>query len=307
MVATRLNSLFPIFAILASLLAVWQPGWFATSSNLIVPILMLIMFSMGLTLKAEDFLRILPRRSAIAIGLALQYSLMPFLAVASAYLLNLPSELIIGMVLVGCASGGTASNVIAYLAKADVALSISLTLVSTLLAIVMLPSLSYLILGQSVPVPAVSMLVSVAKIVLLPVAAGIALNQFFSRTVNTIQPALPFVSVFAIVWVIAIIVAINHDRIGQLSLSLVAAIVIHNLAGLAIAYFVSRRFGQDIKTSRTIAIEVGMQNSGLAVALAIKYFSPLAALPGAFFSIWHNVSGSILAAYWSGKQQINES
>ena len=264
-----------------------------------MPILTIIMFGMGLTLTIDDFRRVLKLKASVALGLALQYSVMPLAAFLLAKLLGLSNELLIGMVLVGSASGGTASNVICYLARGDVALSISMTLVSTLVAVVALPTLSWLYLGQVVPVPVAGMFVSVLKIVLVPLAVGVALNHYLPKAVRTVSPALPLVTTIAIVLVIAIIVALNHQTLADISFALLAAVLIHNSLGLVAGYFGARYCGQDRKTSRTIAIEVGMQNSGLAVALAVKYFSPLAALPGAVFSIWHNVSGSLLAAIWS--------
>lgn len=302
----RLTTLFPIVAITASLFAYWQPDFLNDLGHWIVPILMLIMFSMGLTLTLGDFKRVFERKMSVVLGLILQYSVMPLTAFSLASVLGLSQELLIGMVLVGGASGGTASNVICYLARGDVALSISMTLVSTLVAVVALPFLSWLYLGQVVPVPVASMFLSVLKIVLVPLAIGIVLNHFLAHAVNSVKHTLPFITTMAIVIVIAIIVALNHDSFAKVSIALVIAVVLHNLVGLLIGYWGARYCGQDRKTSRTIAIEVGMQNSGLAVALAVKYFSPLAALPGALFSIWHNVSGSIIASVWSRSSQPEE-
>lgn len=294
-----LTTLFPALATAASLVA-WQlPHWFDQLGSWIVPILMLIMFAMGLTLSKGDFLRVLNRKFAIGLGVGIQFVVMPFTAFMLASSFGLSTELLIGMVLVGSASGGTASNVICYLARADVALSISMTLVSTLVAIAALPALSWLYLGQMVPVPVASMFASVLKIVLLPLIFGLLLNHFASQTIKRIAPCLPFLTTAAIVFVIAIIVALNQQALASLGWLLVLAVVLHNLVGLLAGYWFARLFGQDDTTSRTIAIEVGMQNSGLAVALAAKYFSPLSALPGALFSVWHNVSGSVLAALWS--------
>jgi BASS family bile acid:Na+ symporter len=300
-VSQRLTSLFPLLAVIASVLAWQQPHWFNQFGSWIVPTLALIMFAMGLTLSKADFARVMNRKSAVALGVTIQFTVMPLIAFLLARILGLSNELVIGMVLVGSASGGTASNVICYLARADVALSISMTLVSTLVAVIALPFLSWLYLGQVVPVPVSGMFVSVLKIVLAPLLIGIALNHFARATVDRLIPCLPIVTTAAIIFIIAIIVALNHEKLAAISTLLVAAVVLHNSIGLFAGYAFAKLLKQDELSCRTIAIEVGMQNSGLAVALAVKYFSPLAALPGALFSVWHNVSGSVLATIWSRK------
>jgi BASS family bile acid:Na+ symporter len=227
---------------------------------------------------------------------------MPFAAFTISLIFGLPSELAIGMILVGSASGGTASNVICYLAKADVALSISLTLVSTLLAVLAMLALTWLYAGAIVPVPVVGMLVSVTKIVLFPVLVGLLINQYLPRFVEPVKPALPLMTTTAIVFVIAIIVALNAEKLASISVILIFSVALHNALGLMAGYYGGRLMRQPKKVCRTLAIEVGMQNSGLAVALAMQYFSALSALPGALFSVWHNVTGSILAARWKSHQ-----
>lgn len=297
----RLTLLFPIFAIAASIMAWQQPQWLNSFGSWIIPILMFIMFAMGLTISSADVKRVTQHKTAIAIGVITQYTVMPLTAFVIAKAAGLSNELLIGMVLVGSASGGTASNVICYLARADLALSVSMTLVSTMLAIIALPALSWLYLGQVVPVPVGSMFLSVLKIVLLPLITGFTINHFASAKVKLIQPLLPAITTAAIVLVIAIIVSLNQPKLALISAPILLAVVTHNLIGLSAGYGLAKLLKQDERVSRTIAIEVGMQNSGLAVALAVKYFSPITALPGAIFSIWHNVSGSLLAGYW-GKQ-----
>ena len=299
--SARLSYLFPLFAILASALALWQPQLFNNFGSWIIPILMIIMFCMGLTLSFEDFARVLNLKSVVVLGVALQYLVMPLTAFLVSIMLGLPKELSIGMILVGSASGGTASNVICYLARADVALSISLTLVSTLLAVVAMPALTWFYAGAIVPVPVLGMLLSVTKIVLVPVIAGLIINQYLRRLVEPIKFVLPTLTTSAIVLVIAIIVALNEQKLATVSMVLIAAVVMHNLVGLLAGYYAARLMRQNGSVCRTLAIEVGMQNSGLAVALAIKYFSALAALPGAVFSIWHNLTGSLLAAFWKSR------
>ena len=292
----RLTQLFPLWALVFSLLAWWQPQWLVAGKPAIVPLLMLIMFGMGLTLRWDDFRQVFKRPGVIALGVALQYSLMPLLAWTIGRALQLPQELLIGLVVVGACPGGTASNVIAYLARANVALSVSITLVSTLIAVIATPLLTWCYLGERIPVPVEGMLVSLLQIVVIPVVAGSALNTFFPRQLATARELFPLLSVIAIVVVIGIIVALNQSRMAEAGIAVFVAVALHNALGLAGGYGIARLLRQDKVTARTLAIEVGMQNSGLGVALAVKHFTPLAALPGALFSVWHNLSGSLLAA-----------
>ncbi len=297
--AARITSLFPLWAILFSVAAYRWPACFAVSRPAIVPLLGLIMLGMGLTLTLQDFGRVFRRMKPVAGGVIFQFCIMPLFAWLTARLLHLNGPLTAGLVLVGACPGGTASNVICYLAGGDVALSITMTACSTLLAVALTPFLTWLYVGQAVPVPVLKMLVSIFKIVLLPVGAGVVLNTFFRAYFRKIRQLFPLVSVAAIVFIIAIVVALNRQNIAVTGWSVALAVAVHNLAGLTAGYGAARLLGWEERICRTIAIEVGMQNSGLGVALAMKYFSTAAALPGALFSIWHNLSGSMLAAYWS--------
>lgn len=294
--------LFPLWALLLSALALWQPTLFTPLKAGIIPLLMLIMFGMGMTLTLRDFARVWQQPAVIGLGVALQFIIMPLAAWLIGHGLQLESALIIGLVLVGASPGGTASNVICYLARGNVALSISLTLSSTLLAVLLTPLLTWLYMGQQVPVPVVDMLLNVLQIIAAPVLLGAAVNTLAGRSVRKLQGLFPWLSVAAIVLIIAIIVALNTERLWQTGPLLLIAVILHNALGLAGGYLFARLFRYNTVTARTLAIEVGMQNSGLAVALALKYFpaiGALTALPGAIFSIWHNLSGSVLAAWWS--------
>jgi bile acid:Na+ symporter, BASS family len=256
---------------------------------------------MGLTLGWRDFREVARRPGAVAFGLGLQYLVMPLAAVFTAWLLRLPPELAVGLVIVGCCPGGTASNVIAWLARADVALSISLTFASTLLAVFVTPALVALYVGAAMPVSAGSLVWSLVQIVVLPVAAGMALGTLAGRRIEGLRRLAPSLSVAAIVLVIAIIVAVNRENLAATGLLILAAVVLHNLIGLGAGYGAARMLRLPEPMARTLAIEVGMQNSGLGVALALQHFSPVAALPGALFSVWHNLSGSLLAWWWRGR------
>ncbi len=294
---------FPLWALLVSLVAYAAPELFARLQPAIFPLLGIVMFGMGMTLNWRNFAEVLWRPWVIGLGVLLQYLVMPLAAWMMAQLFGLPPYLMAGLVLVGACPGGTASNVVCYLARGDVALSITLTTVSTLLAILLTPLLTWFYVGQMVPVPVESMLWSIFKIVLLPVTLGVLANTLFGRHLTRVKPLFPLVSVAAIVVIIAIIVALNKNNLAAMGLAVAASVVLHNLCGLAIGYAIPRALGLDERLSRTLAIEVGMQNSGLGVALALKYFSAAAALPGALFSIWHNLSGSMLAGYWSRREQ----
>ncbi len=299
---TRFNRLFPLWALLFSAVAYALADIFATLQGWIVPLLSLVMFVMGLNLTSEDFLRISANPKPIVIGVLLQFLLMPLLAFSLASILKLSPQLTVGMILVGSCAGGTASNVISYLAKADLALSISLTVTSTLVGVIATPLLCSLYLSQTIAVDSLGMLLSIAQLVLLPVSIGALLNYYAINTVDKVRPMLPSLSIILILLIIAIIVSLNSERLGETGLLILLAVILHNLGGLAGGYTLSRLCGLNVRQSHTIAIEVGMQNSGLGVALALQFFSVTAALPGALFSIWHNISGSILASYWSSQK-----
>lgn len=290
--------LFPLWALLASAAAFALPAPFAALEPSIAYLLGAVMFGMGMSLTLENFRAVLRAPQLIGFGVLLQYTLMPALAWGIAALLGLPPELAAGLILVGAAPGGTASNVICYLAGGNVALSILVTASSTLLAVVATPLLTWLYVGERVPVPAGAMLVSVAQIVLVPVLLGVLINTYAHRYTRRLRAFFPLLSVLMIVLIIAIIVALNRARLADVAGVLVLAIALHNGAGLALGYGLTRAMGAGRRTARTLAIEVGMQNSGLAVALAMQFFGAAAALPGALFSIWHNLSGALLAAWW---------
>ncbi len=296
---TRITLLFPVWALLLSAVAYFFPAPFVALKPLIVYLLGLVMFGMGMTLTLANFAEVARRPGVIALGVALQFLLMPLFAWALAKLLGLPPLLLAGMVLVGASPGGTASNVMCYLARGDVALSITLTAVSTLLAIVAMPLLTLLYAGREVDVDTHKMLRDILWIVLVPVGAGLLFNLIFGAWLKPAKRAFALVSVAGIVIIIAIIVALNRSRLGLVGPTVLGAVIAHNLLGLGGGYLAGALFGLSPRQRRTLAIEVGMQNSGLAVALALKYYSAAAALPGALFSVWHNVSGSLLAAWWS--------
>lgn len=296
--------LFPLWAIIGSVVAAIVPEPFAASGEAIPLLLGFVMLGMGLALTPADFKSVVRQPALVALGTVLQFAVMPAAGWLIGIGLGLEPALLTGMVLVGAAPGGTASNVIAYLAKGDVALSITLTSVSTLLAVIATPFLTWLYIGALVPVPVMGMLLTVATMIVLPVMVGLLLNTMVGEHLASIKRVFPAFSVAAIVFIIMVIVALNRDALETLGPALTAAVALHNGTGLVLGYGVARLLGTGRRAARTIAIEVGMQNSGLAVALALKHFTTATALPGALFSIWHNLSGSALAAFWGRTRAV---
>lgn len=295
-----ISLIFPVGAIALSIIAYWYPDYFIGLKPGIPVLLAVVMLGMGLTLTSNDFVRVLKRPMVIAMGSFLQFGVMPMAAMLISLAFELPDELMIGMVLLGAAPGGTASNVICYLARADVALSISLTLVSTLLSVVLMPALAWLYLHQQVEVNAFKMIVDILLIVILPVFLGVAINRVAGHALQIVQGFFPLVSMAAITLIVAIIIALNRDSLESVGSLVIAAVVLHNAIGLMLGYSFGRLMGYDAKVCRTLAIEVGMQNSALSVAIAELRFASykLAALPSVLFSIWHNLSGLLLASLW---------
>ena len=260
--------------------------------------LMLIMLGMGLTLRVEDVRALSSAGRPLLIGVSLQYLVMPVTAWLLSLALNLSPMLALGVILVGSCPGGTASNVVAWLARGDVALSVAMTTASTLLAPVMTPLWVWLIASSWLDVDAAGLLFSVVQIVLLPVLLGLFIRRFWQPPAWVLEGVLPLIAMLAIAWIVGVIVGLNVERLAEIVLPLIMAVVLLNMTGLFAGYGLARLAGQAERTGRTVAIEVGMQNSGLAVVLAMAHFSPEAALAGAAFSVWHNVSGAVLAAWW---------
>jgi len=297
------NKLFTIWAIAGTAAAYYNPSMFTGLKPYIVPGLALIMFGMGITLSWNSFSEVLKKPAVVFLGVILQFAVMPLAAFGISKLLGLSTAQTVGMVLVGSCPGGTASNVICYLAKANVALSITMTSVSTILAVFATPFLTYFYVNHAVDVPIVNMLISVFKIVIMPVLLGAVINTFFSKRIRVLKEVFPSVSVIIIVLIIATVVALNKNNIAGVSSILMLAVVLHNSTGLILGYSIPRMLGYPKDICRTVSIEVGMQNSGLSVALATKHFTNMvvATLPGAIFSVWHNISGSLLASFWNMK------
>ncbi len=265
------------------------------------PMLGIIMFGMGLTLSANDFRIILHRPKDILIGCLTQFTVMPLLAWGLTWAFHLPQELAIGVILVGCCPGGTASNVITYLAKGDLALSVGMTAASTLIAPLLTPLLVWWLAGTMVDVDTAGMLLSILCVVILPIACGLLCQRFIPRMTQRVTPYLPAFSSIAIALTVGIVVAHNAERLLTAGLVVVLVVMIHNVLGLGIGYLVGRLLRLQQPKCVALSIEVGMQNSGLATSLAVLHFAafPLATIPGAVFSVWHNISGAIAARIYS--------
>jgi BASS family bile acid:Na+ symporter len=292
-----LSSNIAILIIIFSVIAFFYPKGFSWATNYTTMFLGAAMFGMGLTIKAEDFRIVFTRPKDLCIGFILQYTVMPLAAFALAKAFGLSADLALGVILVGCCPGGTASNVITYVAKGDVPLSVGMTIVSTLLAPLCTPVLVYFLAGSWVEVSLVTMMISVVKVVLIPVLAGILIYQIFPKQVDAVREMLPLVSVIAIVMIISGIVGSNAEKIMTCGLLVMVVVAIHNTIGLALGTVAAKLMKLEEKKVTAIGIEVGMQNSGLAISLATANFAanPLATLPGAIFSVWHNISGTIYA------------
>ncbi|APA84212.1 bile acid:sodium symporter family protein [Paraburkholderia sprentiae WSM5005] len=297
----RITRLFPLWAVLVSVAAYCSPASFSGVAPHVTALLTIIMLAMGVTLSTADFLRVFTRPAPVIAGIVLHYLVMPLAAWGIAKALRMPPDLTAGMVLVGSVASGTASNVMIYLARGDVALSVTISALSTLVGVFATPLLTRLYVDASIVVDVRGMLTSIAQIVALPIVVGLIVNRLFGKLVRKIEPILPLVSMVAIVLIIGAVVGGTQKSIASVGLLVMVGVVLHNGIGLLGGYWGGRLLGFDEAVCRTLAIEVGMQNSGLAATLGKLYFTPLAALPGALFSVWHNLSGSLLAGVWAGR------
>jgi len=272
-------------------------------TSLINPLLGVIMFGMGLTLKAEDFRVVFSRPKDVIVGCLAQFTVMPLLAFALSRVFSLNEALTVGVVLVGCCPGGTASNVITYLAKGDLALSVGMTATSTLLAPVLTPLLVWLLVGETVDVNVAGMLLSILWVVILPIALGLLVKRLWPRTTERATAYLPALSSVAICLIVMIVIAANAGKLLSGGWIIVLVVMLHNILGLAVGYLIGVLLKMTPAKRKAISVEVGMQNSGLASSLATLHFAayPMATIPGAVFSVWHNISGAIIARIYSRK------
>lgn len=298
-----------MIVLLTAALSLFVPYTFEWISTWTInPMLGVIMFGMGLTLSPHDFRLVLSRPKDILIGCMAQFTIMPLLAWLLASTFSLPKELALGVILVGCCPGGTASNVITYLAKGDLALSVGMTATSTLLAPILTPLLVWLMAGTMVHVNTLGMLQSIVYVVIAPIIGGLLCQRFLPRLTRRVTPYLPAFSSLVIAMVVGIIVSHNASRLMVGGMLVMVVVMLHNLLGLMLGFSIGRLLRLQNAKCVALSIEVGMQNSGLASSLAVLHFAafPMATIPGAIFSVWHNISGTLAAKLYQRKQNNGE-
>ena len=290
---------FALWVLLFAFLAFVSPEAFLEIRGYIPYLLGIVMFGMGITLTFNDFSEVVKHPKSVIVGVVGQFVIMPAIAFALAKLFVLPTDLAIGVILVGACPGGTSSNVMTYLAKGNTALSVACTTISTLLAPLLTPIIFYVLASQWIDIDASAMFASVLKMVLFPIFLGLVIRALFKKQMAQISQTMPLVSVIAIVLILAAVVAGSKDKIIDSGLLIFGVVVLHNCLGYLVGFLAAKALRLNNYDSKAIAIEVGMQNSGLGAALATAHFNPIAAVPSAVFSFWHNVSGPILANYFS--------
>jgi len=291
-----------VLVLAAAVLALVFPDVFAMIRPTVINYLLgVVMFGMGLTLNLQDFKIVFRRPKDVVIGCLAQFTIMPLLAWGLSRLFSLDEALALGVVLVGCCPGGTASNVITYLAKGDLALSVGMTGVSTLLAPLLTPLMTWALAGKSVDVDVTGMLLSILCVVILPIAVGLVVKWFWPKFTEQVTDYLPAFSSIAIAYIVAIVIAANANKLMVGGLLIIVVVMLHNVCGLALGYLIGRLLRLSEPKKRAVSIEVGMQNSGLASSLATIHFAayPMATIPGAIFSVWHNISGATIARIYS--------
>lgn len=293
-----------ILVLAAAVLALIFPSMLQQIRPTVINYLLgVVMFGMGLTLNLQDFKIVFSRPKDVMIGCLAQFTVMPLLAWVLVRAFQLDEALALGVVLVGCCPGGTASNVITYLAKGDLALSVGMTGVSTLFAPFMTPFLTWALAGKSVNVDVVGMLLSILWVVILPIVVGLVVKWIWPKFTEQATDYLPAFSSVAIAFIVSIVIAANANKLMAGGLMIVMVVILHNLCGLSLGYLIGQLLGLSDAKRRAISIEVGMQNSGLASSLATIHFAayPLATIPGAIFSVWHNISGALVARIYTSR------
>ena len=294
---------FALWVLLFAVIALFIPDAFVWLKSYITWMLGIIMFGMGMTMSLNDFKGIAQSPKAVFLGVVAQFVIMPSTAYVLCKLFALPAEIAIGVILVGCCPGGTASNVITYMAKGNIALSVACTSVSTLLAPLLTPAIFYLLASQWIQIDAWSMLSSILQVVLFPIVLGLLVRGVLKQKVEHYLSIMPLISVIAIVLIVAAIIGGSKAQILESGLLILAVVILHNGFGLLLGFWAAKFFKLPDADAKAISIEVGMQNSGLGVALSAVHFaaSPLTAVPSAIFSLWHNISGALLASYWANQ------
>ncbi|MBP2629568.1 MAG: Bile acid:sodium symporter [Firmicutes bacterium] len=300
--SNNITHYFPLWVVFFAAAAFFTPTPFKTIGPYIPYLLGLIMLGMGLTMSINDFKLVLTRPKDVLCGILLRYTIMPVVAFLVAKLLDLPPALAAGLILVGACPSGTASNVMTFISKGDTALSVTVSSFNTILAPIITPFIFLYLAGTMIPIQSDALLIDILKIVLLPVFMGIILRMLASTLVDKFIKIIPAISVIAIIMIITAVVAVSATKLITVAGMAFLAVILHNSIGLFLGYTSSRVVGMSESKARAISFEIGMENSGLAVALAMAHLDPMAAIPGAIFSVWHNFSGSLLAGFWSNRK-----
>lgn len=301
-IANTITRYMGVLILVCSALALWKPETFQWVAPYVTPLLGCIMFGMGMTLRLKDFSIVFSQPRALLQGLLAQFVCMPILAFVLCNIFVLPPDLAMGVILVGTAPGGTAANVLAFIAKGDVPYSVALTSLSTLVSLVLMPVLTWLLGGVWIPVDMAGLFVSILKIVVAPVLLGIVAHRYFSGLTSRALPLLPPFSALTVTLVVAGIIAINAQNILHASTSIFLVVVCHNLLGTALGYVAGRMWKFDAARCRAMCFVVGTRNSGLATALALTHFSPVSAIAGALYSVWQNLSGALISNFFHGAE-----
>lgn len=304
-IARFITKLFPVWVILFAAIAFLNPEPFKPLGKYIVYLLGLIMLGMGLTMSLDDFKLVFTRPKDVIYGVILRYLIMPVVAFTVAKVMGLPPSLAAGLILVGACPSGTASNVMTFIGKGDTALSVTVSSINTILAPIFTPYIFLLLAGTMIPINAEALLLDILKVVLFPVTLGIVVRMAAGPLVEKMMKIIPLISVVSIIAIISIVVALSAAKLATVAVIAFIAVALHNGLGLGLGYGASRGLGLNHKKSKALAFEIGMENSGLAVALAVAHLDPIAAIPGAIFSVWHNFTGSLLAGYWGAKDDDN--
>lgn len=297
------GSTFSVWVLLFAIIGFFVPQAFVGMKANISLLLGIIMFGMGLTLSAADFQEVFRRPVDVLIGVVGHYLIMPALAYFLAIALQLPPDIAVGVILVGCCPSGTASNVMTFLAKGDVALGVSVASVSTLIAPLATPAIISLLANKWMTINTQSLILDIIEVVIVPIVLGVIVKALFKKQAEASVKALPLVSTIAIVLIVGIVVAINKGKILETGGIIFAVVILHNLLGYLLGYLFAKMFGLNLAKRKAITLETGMQNSGLGAALAAAHFNPIAAVPSAIFSVWHNISGSLLATWFAKREE----
>lgn len=293
-----INSKLSLWVILFGAAAFFFPSIFLTVKSYINIFFAITMFGIGLVITEEDYKNIVRSPKAILFGNLCQFTIMPLMAFVTAFIFNLPSEITVGLILTGAAPGAMTSNVISYLSDGDVAYSVSLTAVATLLSPLLTPLLTLLLAGIYVPIPFFDMFLTIVYTVVLPLVAGFIIRRIFPETVNRLKDAPATISVISIVVITSYVIAANNNNLGKATAVIFAAVIFHNLAGMLLGYLAGAGAKFSFKRKKTLSIEIGMQNAGLGVVLALQHFSETVAMPAAIFTIWCIISASLLVNFW---------